>query len=293
MLTLKIFEDWLKNKNLKPRSIKNYLYYYTRFKYPKFNQETVSLFLSESPHRNSIAKAFLVNMKECLLRNYKALNIDPDYYKEIVEVYLPKVSGRKHFKITEPLSPEQIERLEETLNNEQDKLLLNLNYYCGLRLQELMGLKIYSFNWETWKKNPELMGEIKVFGKGARERKGLVPAFLMKKVSQFIHNHTARFKGIDSPLFDISGRTWQQHLREAGIKSGITKFKEDGKTLQETHVFPHKMRHTYADYLLHTKNLDIRYVQEALGHVDISSTQRYTKVKIEQLREKLESPTND
>jgi len=72
------FEEWLKNKNLKERTIENYIYYYNKFSFDSFNQETISRFLSQKANRNSIARGFLVNLKKFLLINYQELGISQE-----------------------------------------------------------------------------------------------------------------------------------------------------------------------------------------------------------------------
>ena len=60
------FEDWLRNKNLKERTIENYVYYFNKFTAESFTQETISRFLADKTNRNSIARGFLVNFKKFL-----------------------------------------------------------------------------------------------------------------------------------------------------------------------------------------------------------------------------------
>jgi len=288
MIPLNLFEQWLLNKGLKERSIKNYVYYFNRFNHKRFNQEAVSRFLSEKGHRNTIARSMLINLKECMSRNHKELKIDPYYYKEINDVYLPSITGRKGQKLINPLAEEQILLLETAMETEQLKIMVLICYHAGLRLGELIKIKVNSFNWDLWKKKLESMGEVKVFGKGDKEGIALLPAVLMKRISQFIRSNPDQYKGIDSRLFSIGASSFQKYLHAAGLKSKITQIKEDGSILEETRVHPHKLRHSYAHNLL-IKGVDIRYIKEALRHSSIQSTQIYTRLSTKELKEKLES----
>lgn len=291
IIPVDIFESWLRSKGLKERSIKNYFYYFNRFRYPKFNQESVSKFLAEGAHRNTIARAFIKNLMECMLRNSQELGIDAQYYKEIADVYFPGMTGRRKQRLINPLSEAQIDLLEKTLETEQLKIMLLLCYHAGLRLGELMKIRINSFNWVAWKGAPEKMGELRVFGKGDKEGIALVPNELMKRIGNFINGHTSQYKGIDSRLFNIGPSSFQKYLHRAGLKSGITQIKEDGKILEETRVHPHKLRHSYGHNLI-IKGVDIRFIKEALRHASIQSTQIYTKLSTKELMEKLESIGN-
>jgi integrase len=293
-IALDKFEEWLRNKNLKERTIENYVYYFNKFTFDVYNQETVSRFLSDKTNRNSIARSFLVNFQKFLMVNYKELGFSQESRVKLAEVELPKLTGRVKQRLIKPISHEHIHRIEKYLDSEQLKLQLLLSYYCGLRLGELLKITILSFNWDTWKKDTSKMGECRVYGKGDKEGIALVPAALMKRVTLYIKSR--KFSSLDSKLFvrgngDINiknkSRTWQMKLREAGIKAGITKLDEKGKPIEDTVVHPHRLRHSYANYLLNEKGLNLREVQEVLRHSSIQSTQVYTYVNKENLKARL------
>jgi len=288
------FETWLENKNLKKRTIENYIYYYNKFTYECFNQETISRFLSIKANRNSIARSFLVNFQKFLKVNYKELGFSQEFRMEIAEVELPKLTGRIKERLVKPIPHEQIQLLEKALETEQLKLQLLLSYYCALRLGELLKISIMSFNWEIWKQDVSKMGECRVYGKGDKEGIALVPAVLMKRVSIYIKNN--KFNSVNSKIFisddgDINlknkSRTWQMKLRKAGIVAGITKLDGKGKPILDTVVHPHRLIHSYASYLLNEKGLNLKEVQEVLRHASLQSTQIYTHINKESLKEKL------
>ena len=293
-ISLENFEDWLKNKNLKDRTVENYIYYFNKFTFEVFTQETISRFLADKTNRNSIGRSFLVNLQKYLKINYKELGFSQEQRINITEVELPKLTGRTKQTLITPIPHEQIAILEKYLDTEQLKLELLISYYCGLRLGELLKITIMSFNWDMWKKDVNKMGECRVFGKGNKEGIALVPSVLMKRIAKWIRSR--KFKDINSKLFvrnsaDINlknrARTWQMKLRKAGIKSGITKLDTLGKPIKDTVVHPHRLRHSYASYLINEKGLDIREVQEVLRHTSIQSTQIYTHINKEHLKEKL------
>lgn len=293
------FEEWLVNKNLKERTIENYLYYFNKFNFDVFTQETVSKFLSKKANRNTNARGFLANFQKYLKVNHRELGINDIVLGKIIEVELPKLTGRTKKRIIKPIPHEQIELLERYLDNEKEKIQLLLTYYCGLRLGELLKIKIISFNWNEWKQDITKYGECRVFGKGDKEGIALVPPFLMQRIAKFIK--TRKYNSLDSRLFipdnkEITaqyiknrGRSWQQKLNNAGILSGITKKSDSGAFIEETRVFPHRLRHSYAHYLLKVKKMNLREVQELLRHSSIQSTQVYTYIDKENLKEKLKN----
>lgn len=292
------FEDWLKNKNLKERTIENYIYYFNKFViYDKFNQESIAKFLSMNSNRNSIARAFLVNFKKFLMRNRNELKINPDYYAEIIEAELPQWTGRAKRKLVNPIPHEQIFLLEQALENEKLRLMLLLSYYGALRLGELMKISVLSFNWGEWKKDMSKIGECRVYGKGSKEGIALIKPELMKRVAKYIRSSEFKSTDINGYLFientgktDTSNRSrvWQKKLNEAGIKAEITQLDGKGNPVSGTRVYPHRLRHSYASHLLKDLKLNIRYVQEYLRHSSIVSTQIYTYINKEELKKKLE-----
>jgi len=208
-------------------------------------------------------------------------------------VEFPKISGRTKQRVIRPISTEGIFLLEKHLEGEKLKLMLLISYFCGLRLGGLLKLNIMSFNWDKWKTNTEEAGEVIVHEKGDKEGIAYVPSFLMRRIARFIRS--THFNAIDNRLFinseeDIKlkdrGRIWQMRLREAGIRSGISKLKENGEVIDGTGVHPHRLRHSYATHLLE-KGLNLSEIKEALRHSSIQSTQIYTHINRAELKEKL------
>jgi len=288
------FENWLVNKNLKPRTVENYLYYFNKFTSPVYDQESVSRFLALAPNRNSISRSFLLNYRKFLIVNSDELGISPELKIKISEVELPGLSGRAKQRVIRPIPHEKIFLIETFLETEKEKLQLLLSYFCGLRLGELLKIMIVSFDWEKWKLNPEDMGECLVLGKGDKEGVAFVPAEVMVRVASFIHNQD--FPSVQSHLFrepnkeynfNNLARQWQLRLSKAAVAASITLPDGKGGFVKETVVHPHRLRHSYASYLKNEMGLDIIEIQELLRHSDISSTQIYTHIEKEGLKKKL------
>ncbi len=289
------FESWLRNKNLKERTIEEYLYYFNKFLDDVFNQETVSRFLANKSHRNIVARSFLINLRKFILVNYRELGFSIDQRLEVSEVELPKITGRAKVREIIPLSLEEIKLLEKCLETEKLKLMLLCSYYGALRVGEMLKIKVISFNWEGWKKDISKMGECRVLGKGDKEGVAFFPSWLMKRITKYIKsqkkldiNSTIFIKNYENHRSIKSGATtWQKKLREAGIKAGLTKFDGKGNVVPETSVHPHKLRHSYASYLVNDKGMDIRKVQIFLRHSSLTSTQIYVHIDREKLKEEL------
>ena len=281
------FESWLEAKNLKARTIQEYLYYFNKFlPLGGLTQESVSRFLSIKANRNVVARSFLANYQKFLMRNYKEFGINKDIRIEISEIELPKLTGRAKQRLIKPLSPEQIFKIEKHLDSEREVLQLWISFYGGLRLQEMLRIQVLSFNWDEWKKDVSEIGECKVYGKGDKEGIALLPSNLMRRIAIYIK--AAKFPSLASYIFlprlkslenvDLKNRSrvWQKKLRKVGISSGVTSLDGEGKVIDETAVHPHRLRHSWGYYLRNTKGMDIRDIKDILRHSSIVSTQIYT-----------------
>jgi len=296
------FADWLKNKNLKETTIEEYLYYLNKFMpYDSFSQESINKFLSKKDNRNIVARSLLSNLQKYLTVNYKELGLSRDERMEISEVEMPKISGRPKQKMINPLMQDQIHLIEKYLVDEKEKLMLLMSYYGGLRVGELLKIKISSFNWETWKKNMTEIGECRVLGKGDKEGIALFPPELMKRVARYIRKKQFpslasyiflnRKVGLDKINFQNRSNSWRRKLATAGLKAGIVKLDEFGKVIEETKVHPHKLRHSWGYYLRNIKKMDTMDIKEVLRHESIVSTQRYIAVDKEHLKKVLNEPS--
>lgn len=250
-IPIELFEKWLVNKNLKAKTIKEYLYYFIKFTYQVFNQETISEFLSEKANRNIVSRAFLSNLKEFLRSNHRQINLSSELLAGVNEVQIPKITGRTKTRLVNPIAHEDIKKIEDKLETEQLKIQLLISYHCGLRMGEMLKIKATSFNWSDWNKDKTRYGECRVYGKGDKEGIALVPPELMARIIDYILNvHAKNMKTKDSKIFMYleqtpggASRQWQLKLREAGIKAGLTRFDENNVPIHETVVHPHRLRH--------------------------------------------------
>ncbi|MBA53493.1 MAG: tyrosine recombinase XerC [Pseudomonadales bacterium] len=150
----------------------------------------------------------------------------------------------------------------------RDLAILELFYSSGLRLSELLNLKLKDYD--------QTESSVRVLGKGKKER--LVP--VGSKAEQAIQiwlDLRDQFTPIDDTLFvskqgkPLHPSTIQKRFRQWGIKQGI-----------DRNVHPHLLRHSFASHMLESSG-DLRSVQELLGHADISTTQIYTHLDFQHL----------
>ena len=197
------------------------------------------------------------------------LSVDPTERLES-----PKIRDR----VPEFLTKEETQRLLDAPNPQKslywrDRSILELLYASGVRVSELVGLLISGLDLDD--------SFITVFGKGGKERivPVGVPALLtLKRYLSELRPKLDQAEGRGHVYLNARGRpltresVWKL-VRDSGRRADINK-----------NVSPHTLRHTFATHLLEG-GADLAAVQELLGHVDISSTQIYTHVDREYLRQ--------
>ncbi len=179
---------------------------------------------------------------------------------------------KKEKRIPSVLTKEEVKLLLGSLNNKKSKLMVSLMYSAGLRVSELLNLKVNDLNL------PEKYGSIKQ-AKGRKDRTFNIPENLVLDLKEQIGKQKASdkehlFSGVKDSL---SSRNIQKIVSTAAKKAGI-----------EKDVHPHTLRHSFATHLLED-GTDIRMIQELLGHADLSTTQIYTHISREELK-KVKSP---
>ena len=174
--------------------------------------------------------------------------------------------------------------MEQVLNNikmdspagYRNRTILELLYATGMRVSELSSLNFENLNLEE--------NEIKVFGKGAKERIVLVS----NRAKNFLETYikTVRyliFKNENiTPLSPVFINKTGYRLQPQSVRLAIREVVD--KIELPKHVTPHVFRHSFATKLLEN-GADLRVVQELLGHSSISNTQIYTHVSTERLKQ--------
>lgn len=155
----------------------------------------------------------------------------------------------------------------------RDKAMLEVLYASGIRVSELLSLRISDINTN--------IGFLKCFGKGSKER--IVP--LGKVAIEYLE----RYLSVGRPKFARSGSSEYLFLTNRGRKMSRVGFwklikKYAAQAGITKNITPHTIRHSFATHLLQG-GADLRSIQEMLGHADISTTQVYTHIFKQKLRE--------
>lgn len=300
-----LFVSWLTSKGLSDRSINEYSNYFDKFisfSSSTFDQEKVSLFLSQKGKMNKPCRAFVSNLKTFLIQHGNNLNLSDSQILEVNSVNIPKITGRSKSRELNVIPLVYIPLIEEVLPTERHKLQMLFSFYCGLRLDELFKVRRQDINFTDWENNNRVgFGELRVIGKGDKERTIPIPNFLMLRTTKYIEYYeNKKFFYKDYIFVDTNSKAglpsrmaiWRNELFNAGLSSGFTKRDSTGNIIKKTRVHPHKLRHSYASYL-RGKGLDLKEIQELLGHSDISTTQIYLHVDKKALKSKVEEAFNN
>jgi len=149
----------------------------------------------------------------------------------------------------------------------RDKALLETFYACGLRVSELINLKISDLFL-----NEEM---IRVFGKGSKERFVPIGSSAINWIGEYLKSSRPLLekKAKSQHILFLNNRGTK--LSRMGVWKIVNNYAELAGIKKEVH--PHTFRHSFATHLLEG-GADLRAVQEMLGHVDISTTQIYTHI---------------
>ncbi len=270
-----MFEDDLTNvkreltlRSLSKNTIKNYTYCLKEY------------FLFANPNYQKLDVAII---KEFLLKkqsdNYSPqtvalhLNAIKFYYYEIIkdnrQINLKFPKRTKKLPIV--LSHNEVVRILHQINNEKHSLIIGLSYGAGLRISEVVNLKMRDVDFEN------KMIHIKQ-SKGKKDRITVLPERLRIDLWNFISKKEAGDYVFPSSYDGkLTTRTVQKIFKQALKKTNI---KKDATF--------HSLRHSFATHLLEN-GTDVRYVQELLGHANIRTTQIYTQVTNLSLK-KIKSP---
>jgi integrase/recombinase XerD len=166
---------------------------------------------------------------------------------------------------------------DETPRALRDRALLELLYGCGARISEAVGLDVDDLDVD-----PAGSGTVRLLGKGSKERVVPVGSYAREAASAYLVRGRPALAaaGSGSPALFLNargGRLSRQSawtvLRAAAERAGLRR-----------QISPHTLRHSFATHLL-DGGADVRVVQELLGHASVTTTQVYTLVTVDRLRE--------
>ena len=244
--------------------------------------ETVGAF--EASLREAQLSVASINRVDSTLRSFfKHLQQEYGYADPTLEIAPSKSSRRlpKALTIVQIVSMIDAAYREGQPVTTRDQAMLELLYSSGARVSELIGINLNDLS--SIETDDGVITTLKLRGKGSKERIVPLGSFASKSIENYLvrvrPDLAAKSAKTTSALFlnsrgtRISRQTAWQLVLDAAEAAGIT-----------DHVSPHVFRHSYATHLL-DGGADIRVVQELLGHASVTTTQIYTLITIDKVRE--------
>lgn len=275
------FRAYLENeKKYSSYTVKNYLDALFKFQtfldkkkisFEEVDYQTIRSFLSylydEKLNSNSIC------LQISALRKFYHFLLKENRIKSNPMLLIQNPKKEKH--LPQFLNIDEVETLYTVCKKEEpigkrDLLLLELLYATGVRVSELISIKIQDISLENQ--------SIRIVGKGDKTRIVLFGGVCADYLKDYLNNARPILekKKTDILLLNHNGYP----LTTRGVRYILNKIVEQAKI---THISPHTIRHTFATHLLN-EGADLKTVQELLGHSTLATTQIYTHVSNERLR---------
>lgn len=200
----------------------------------------------------------VVNGLKVYLREFATVNEN-----DLVKLDRPKMVH----KLPKILSKSEVKALLDGTTNIKHKTGLMLAYSCGLRVSEVVNIKKYDIDFSRMIVNI-------VQGKGRKDRITNLSPMMLEQLDIYYNQYHPNkwvFENVDNDG-PISVRTFQRVFEKAVEREGIKK-----------HVTFHSLRHSFATHLLEA-GVDLRYIQELLGHADSKTTEIYTHVSTKSIQ---------
>ncbi len=251
-----------KLKGYSQKTIDNYLHHIKKFISSGKHPRDFLLGLIEKGSSEETIRSAGFAIKFCL----NTIKKDSSEIQDILN-NLPNIKREKKLPVI--LSKEEIERLISSTKNINHRLIIQVGYSAGLRISEIINLKWRDIDFDRnlihlkrakGKKDRIVMLSLKV-------KDGLMNLTPNKEGYVFLTNRDGKY----------TQRTIQKIIENAASNAGIRKS-----------ITPHTLRHSFATHLLEN-GTDIRYIQDLLGHSNISTTLIYTKVSNKNIS-KIKSP---
>ncbi|OIO63956.1 integrase [Candidatus Woesearchaeota archaeon CG08_land_8_20_14_0_20_47_9] len=257
----------LKLRGFSPRTIKVYMSYNRRFleflgrPADRVSADDVKAYLAHLMGRGNSSST--VSLAKASLRFF----YDDVLGRGIVALKTPKSEK----KLPAVLSKDEVRALIANSPTEKSRLIIETLYSTGIRLSECIMLRISDLELN------ERIGWVRK-GKGSKDRLIILSERLVEHLRHYVGECPEQsFVFPSRSGSQLSSRNIQGIVKRAALRAGIKK-----------KVSPHTLRHSFATHLLEN-GVDIRRIQELLGHANLQTTQIYTKVSTDQLR-KIKSP---
>lgn len=263
MDTVSNVQSELRLRGLSPMTVRNYSFFITKF-LTHANKPAEQLAAEDAKHY--LSSLFESKSKNTIMLAAAALKF---LYTEVLKKDFSAVKmPKKDKQLPTVLSPDEIKALINAADTEKSRLMISLLYSSGLRVSEVVNLRVQDINFE------ESTGWVRR-GKGAKDRLFVLSATLARSLKGYLAERQNAY--VFSKEKPLTTRNIQKIIKLTTTRAGIQK-----------KVTPHTLRHSFATHLLE-QGTDIRVIQVMLGHSSLNTTQVYAHVSAEQLK-KVQNP---
>ncbi|MHB1192818.1 MAG: tyrosine-type recombinase/integrase [Longimicrobiales bacterium] len=287
------FEEEMRLRGYARRTQKAYLGHARRFLHDAGAAETVAGHAAEGPVPRAEGADLAEELRAHVLARLRSGRVSRAYHTQLISALrlfcstvlgrrieeLPLERPRREHRLPTVLSRDELGQFLKAVRNPKHAALLAVAYSAGLRVSEVVGLRIADLD--------RSQGLLHVRGgKGGKDRQTLLSATALAMVDAYLVGAPAApwlFPGA-RPERHLTTRTVQKFTVAAARRAGITK-----------PVTPHVLRHSFATHLLEN-GTDVRLIQELLGHASVRTTEIYLHVSQRQLgriRSPLDVPPGD
>lgn len=253
----------LKIRGFSPLTIRNYSFFVEKF-LSRIGKAAVAL--NEDDAKLYLSEMFDTKAKNTIMLAAAALKF---FYTEILEKEFSKVKmPKKDRRLPEVLTKNEVRTLIDASDNRKSRLIISMLYSSGLRVSELVNLKLNEINFD------DKTGWVRR-GKGGKDRLFTISQELADELQEYLRGREHEY--LFSKAKPLTTRNIQKIIKLTSQRAGINK-----------RVTPHTLRHSFATHLLEN-GTDIRYIQSLLGHASIATTQLYAHVSSEELK-KIKNP---
>ena len=188
----------------------------------------------------------------------------------------PKLEKKLPMVLDESEMARLLEAPKDDASGCRDKAILETLYSTGMRVSELVHLDLDHVDF--------IGGVCRVLGKGGKERLCPIGEGALKSIRRYLEAKGDKAKRSDSRVLFANHSTNQRgsRLTDRSVRRIVEKYIE--QTCRRESISPHTLRHSFATHLLN-RGADLRSVQELLGHENLSTTQIYTHVSTQRLKE--------
>jgi len=255
----------MKIRKFSRKTIKSYLYYITEIlKFARKNPKEIN----QNDVKNYLEHLCNQNLSSSTLNTaYSALKF---YFEKVLRrnffIHIPRAKKEKKLPIV--LSREEVLNIINAAENIKHKLMIQILYSSGLRVSELINLKIDEIDFNR--------GVFNIRGaKGKKDRVVKAAATVLKNIEKYLLEFQPLKYLFESQIGGgkLTTRTVQKITEISAKKSGLKKS-----------ITPHVFRHSFATHLLE-QGTNLRYIQSLLGHSRLETTQIYTRVATNKFNE--------